>query len=30
MPFFTRKVPLKAWPPQLLEASYAPASDVKP
>ena len=25
MPFFIRKVPLKAWPPQLLEASYAPA-----
>jgi hypothetical protein len=22
--FFIRKVPLKAWPPQLLEASYAP------
>jgi hypothetical protein len=21
---FFRKVPLKAWPPQLLEASYAP------
>jgi hypothetical protein len=21
--FFIRKVPLKAWPPQLLEASYA-------
>ena len=24
MPFFIRKVPLKASPPQLLEASYAP------
>ena len=23
-PFFIRKVPLKAWPSQLLEASYAP------
>jgi hypothetical protein len=26
MPFFIRKVPLKAWPPELLEASYAPDS----
>jgi hypothetical protein len=24
MPFLIGKVPLKAWPPQLLEASYAP------
>ena len=24
---FFRKVPLRAWPPQLFEASYAPAND---
>jgi hypothetical protein len=24
MPFLIRKVPLTAWPPKLLEASYAP------